>query len=366
MTNFDEIFRQKLSSARAALPQDDWVVLEKKYAWTRRRRRIVRASLCSLAAAAIALVIFLPGNVNTKLVPADKIVVAESSAVEIGSSVHTEDNANIASSKLLQRAVASNIALDKSNSNENGTAIRKDTILLASYSEPATHFSGDSTPSADSSTEDEWITSDPTNTEIHRNCTLMIGTSFSGGVPSSNSQIYDYASSPNTSSTNNNSDVQHQQPLRFSLLIGIPLTHRLNLETGLSFSQLRSEFDEKNGSSSKDIDQRLNYIGIPLGLSYCLWGNRVFRTYLSVGGMAEKMVYGTSKSSGISTSLSIAGLQYSLYGVAGFEVLLAPHLSLGFEPGVGYYYSVKGSDITTLYSDTPLNLQLRLSLKVEL
>jgi hypothetical protein len=194
----------------------------------------------------------------------------------------------------------------------------------------------------------------------------MIGTSFSGGVPSSNSQIYDYASSPNSSSTNHDSDVQHQQPLRFSLLIGIPLTHRLNLETGLSFSQLHSEFDEKNGSSSKDIDQRLNYIGIPLGLSYRLWGNRVFRTYLSVGGMAEKMVYGTSKSSGISTSLSIAGLQYSLYGVAGFEVLLAPHFSLGFEPGVGYYYPVKDSNITTLYSDTPLNLQLRLSLKVEL
>lgn len=366
MTVFDEIVRRKLSSAKVDLPQDDWVVLEKKYALARRRRLIIWVSICSLAAAAIALFILFPGDVHTKLVPANKIIVAESSAVQAGPSVHTEYFANRVHSKPSQKAVTSNIALGKSNSNEDSTAIRKDTILLASAYEPATHFSGDSTSSADSSTTAEWLTSYPEATAIRRHCTLMIGTSLSGGLSSPNSQVYDYASSSNTSSTSHNVNVQHHQPLKFSFLIGIPLASRLNLETGLSFSQLRSEFDEKKGSSAQNIDQRLNYIGIPLGLSYRLWGNRICRTYLSAGGMVEKMVYGTSKSLGESTNLSIDGLQYSLYGVVGLEVRIAPHFNIGFEPGIGYYYPVKDSKITTLYSDTPLNLQLRLSLKVEL
>ena len=77
MTEFDEIFRQKLSNAKASLPQDEWEVLEKRYATARRRKTIFWACSGVLAAAILTAILFLPNNNIEKLPSANENIVAK-------------------------------------------------------------------------------------------------------------------------------------------------------------------------------------------------------------------------------------------------------------------------------------------------
>lgn len=152
----------------------------------------------------------------------------------------------------------------------------------------------------------------------------------------------------------------------------MPVNDRLSLVTGFSFSQLRSEINVWTNAAPNSLTyktyQRLDYIGLPLGLSYDLWKGRNMRFYISTGGMAEKMIHGTEKSTdnGNNVKLDIKDIQYSVYGVVGLEMHITQRLGLGLEPGIGYYFPIQGTDIQTIHSDTPLNAEIRLSLKFDL
>ena len=163
-------------------------------------------------------------------------------------------------------------------------------------------------------------------------------------------------------------DAHHRQPIRLAFSVGIPLTNRLSFDTGLSYSLHHSDITTTTGSSKYESVQRLNFIGIPAGLSYRLWGNENMSFNLGAGAMAEKMVYGTLRSDGSDSfsRVKLKSLQGSLYGIAGLEFHLTPRLNLGLEPGVSYYFAGSDDNVSTIYSDQPLNFELRLSLKVNL
>ena len=146
--------------------------------------------------------------------------------------------------------------------------------------------------------------------------------------------------------------VHHRQPVRFGLSLRYRLTDRWSVESGLTYTRLSSDITTIILDETTVTEQRLNYIGLPLNISYELWKSRYFGLYVTGGGTIEKC-------------LDANPWQFSLNGAAGAEYKLTDFFSLYAEPGIGYYFK-DGSSTPTIYKDHPLNFNLSLGLRFNL
>lgn len=146
--------------------------------------------------------------------------------------------------------------------------------------------------------------------------------------------------------------VHHRQPVRFGLSLRYRLTDCWSVESGLSYTRLSSDITTIILNETTVTEQRLNYIGLPLNISYELWRSRYFGLYLSGGSTIEKC-------------LNASPWQFSLNGAAGAEYKLTDFFSLYAEPGIGYYFK-DGSSTPTIYKDHPLNFNLSFGLRLNL
>ena len=162
-----------------------------------------------------------------------------------------------------------------------------------------------------------------------------------------------------------NETTHHHQPVRFGISLRYRLNNRWSIESGLTYTRLAADFTKTVDDKSVTTEQHLNYIGIPVTASYLLWGSRYVNIYLSAGAMVEKMVSGSRTSAGVTNSVSIHPLQFSVNGAAGAEFRFTPQLSLYAEPGLGYWFD-NGSDVPTYYQDKPLSFSLSLGLRLNL
>ena len=146
--------------------------------------------------------------------------------------------------------------------------------------------------------------------------------------------------------------IHHRQPVRFGLSLRYRLNDRWSVESGLSYTRLSSDITTTLDGVTTMTEQHLNYIGLPLNISYDLWKNRHFVLYVTAGGMMEK-------------SLDTSPWQFSLNGAAGAEYKLTDVFSLYAEPGIGYYFK-DGCTTPTIYQDHPLNFNLSVGLRFNL
>ena len=158
---------------------------------------------------------------------------------------------------------------------------------------------------------------------------------------------------------------RHHQPVRFGFSLRYRLNDRWSIESGLTYTRLSADFTKTVDDKSVTTEQRLNYIGIPVTASYLLWGSRYVNIYLSAGAMVEKMISGSRTAAGVTNSVSIHPLQFSVNGAAGAEFRFTPQFSLYAEPGLGYWFD-NGSDIPTYYQEKPLSFSLSLGLRLSL
>ena len=146
--------------------------------------------------------------------------------------------------------------------------------------------------------------------------------------------------------------IKHRQPIRFGLSLRYRLANRWSVESGLTYTRLSSDITTKEKGVATMTEQRLNYIGLPLNISYDLWKSRHFGLYVTAGGTIEKQ-------------LDASSWQFSLNGAAGAEYKLTDVFSLYAEPGLGYYFN-DGSTTPTIYQDRPLNFNLSVGFRFNL
>ena len=174
------------------------------------------------------------------------------------------------------------------------------------------------------------------------------------------------------------SDVYHNLPIRYGLSLRYRFNNRWSIESGLVYSHHRSDIHTSLPTDLKpelhvtaNIEQTLSYIGIPVNVSYQLWGNRYGNLYVTAGGMAEKMVKGrlhvekSEEWEEKTESVSIRPLQFSVNGAIGAEFNLSRWFSIYAEPGVGYYFD-NGSSLPTYYRDKPFGFNLNVGLKINI
>lgn len=172
-------------------------------------------------------------------------------------------------------------------------------------------------------------------------------------------------------------NIKHDIPLSFGLGISYTLKDRLALQSGVTYSYLKSSW-ETNMQTHGKTNQELHFIGIPLSLVYQFAELNDFRFYTSAGVMAEMNVAGRKKTRLIVSnpesentvnmpiekeSTRMKELLWSLNARAGVAYPLWKFLSAYAEVGASYYFD-NGSEIETIRSEKPFNVGLQIGVRL--
>ena len=157
----------------------------------------------------------------------------------------------------------------------------------------------------------------------------------------------------------------HDQPISYGLTLNYPLTPRLSLTPGVTYTRLRSDFTQIMRSQQVHQTQKLDYVGIVAGANYRLWDVGRFKCYVAAGVKADLNVATHTETEGVSLHLDKDRLQWSVSGGLGAQYDVIPWLGLYVEPGLSYYPD-NGSRIENYFKDKPLNFSLQLGLRLNL
>lgn len=152
----------------------------------------------------------------------------------------------------------------------------------------------------------------------------------------------------------------HDMPISIGFTASYSVTPRIALASGLVYTLATSSF--QHGASMPKETQTLHYVGIPLNLSYTIWGNNWLRTYIMAGAQADMNVKATLKADGHKSNIDNDRAQFSVTGGAGVQLNVAQQLGVYVEPGVRYYFD-NGSAVQTIFKEHPTNFSLQVGLR---
>ena len=194
---------------------------------------------------------------------------------------------------------------------------------------------------------------------------FSISMAGSGGLLAAQSQLRegrvyysmpsDYHSAPSTTGTTptfyslTDYASKHHLPVCFGLNLQWHVHPRLAITTGLHYTYLHSEISIPLYDYTLRT-QHLHYLGLPLGLSARLWGNRHFQVYATAGAMLEKC-------------LNDEPWQWSVNVAAGAEYMFHRHVGLYAEPSLGYFFD-DGTQLQHYYKQHPWAPSIEVGLRV--
>ncbi len=153
----------------------------------------------------------------------------------------------------------------------------------------------------------------------------------------------------------------HYRPLAFGLTLAYPLSPRLSVTTSIVYTKLRSDFTQVMRTQQIHQEQTLHYLGLPLGLSYCLWRQNRLNAYASGALKADWNIATRMVTEGTNQQLPKDRLQWSVAASLGVQYDLLPKLALYLESALNYYPD-NHSHLQNYFKEKPLNLNLQLGL----
>ena len=194
-----------------------------------------------------------------------------------------------------------------------------------------------------------------------------VGLNASGGLLASTSQssmgqsyVYDSeyydsgvssTTQPIPSSTTYDVEAKHRMPVTLGLSVHYQLNACLALLTGVNYTYLYSEFS-KSLYPNVYREQKLHYLGVPVGLSWQFWKTSGFSFYLSGSAMLQKCLHEKP-------------WQWSINASAGAEYAITPLLGIFLQPSLGYYFH-DGTYFEHYYQDHPLAPSIEFGLRLHL
>ncbi len=163
---------------------------------------------------------------------------------------------------------------------------------------------------------------------------------------------------------------RHYMPINFSLALKYRLNNRFAIETGLSYSRLKSEFEMGSNGNSINEQQTLHYLGIPVKGIYNIYNKKMWSIYGGLGVTMEIPVY-----SQFNTSYYLNGIleatdkttlrapwQWSVGTGLGLQYNFTPNFGLFAEPSLQYYIPT-GTQIETYRTEHPFTFSLPLGIR---
>ncbi|MBO7577940.1 MAG: porin family protein [Prevotella sp.] len=158
---------------------------------------------------------------------------------------------------------------------------------------------------------------------------------------------------------------KHHQPVTFGLSLSYPLTSRLSVLSGVTYTKLSSDFIQKMNDTKVVNEQELHYVGVPVRLSYQLLSWKGFSLYGIAGGAADMNVKSSYATEGVKGKARKDRVQFSADAAAGVQYQVLPQMGLYVEPGVKYYLDNK-SRVDNYFKDHPFNFNLQVGVRYEL
>lgn len=174
------------------------------------------------------------------------------------------------------------------------------------------------------------------------------------------------------------SEMVHQQPVSLGLMISKNIYGPLSVETGIVYTQLNSF--AKNVSETYKSKEKLqfHYIGIPVNLNYNVFNYKNLSTYISLGGMVEKDIYGRYSYIDTSENFMLGGesnkqvkvsvkqknIQCSMSMGIGASYPILKKLNLYGRVGGSYYFNANNT-YKIIYSDRKIVVDLNLGLRYD-
>ena len=156
--------------------------------------------------------------------------------------------------------------------------------------------------------------------------------------PSTSSEVYDY-------------EAKHRLPMSLGLSVYYQLNPRLAFQTGVNYTYLYSEFSTPLYPNIYR-EQKLHYLGVPVGLSWQFWKTSGFSFYLSGSVMLQKC-------------LNEKPWQWSFNASAGAEYAITPLVGLFLQPSLGYYFH-DGTSFEHYYKEHPLAPSIEFGLRLHI
>ena len=154
-------------------------------------------------------------------------------------------------------------------------------------------------------------------------------------------------------------------PLSFGLSVRYHFAEKLAVSAGLNWSFLSRTFKGKYKTEEGAFTHNLQYVGIPVAVSYDVIDSKTLLFYCYAGGSAEKAISSKYYIYDLSTSPllseNVPSLQYGLFGGIGVEFRVSDMVGLYVDPGVKYYFP--GNQPKSIRTDRPLMFSLEAGLR---
>lgn len=163
---------------------------------------------------------------------------------------------------------------------------------------------------------------------------------------------------------------EHEIPLSFGINVGRQLTSRLSVESGLTYTLLRTRLNYHCAGTDISRNVRNSYIGIPLKLNYRMFERSSFSVYGTLGAAIDipvGMQFTTRTSKPLKADVLFPHLSNrvqvsSLFGV-GVQYSLSPRVGLYFEPSLRYYFN-SHSSMPTYWQEHPWSFSFPLGVRI--
>lgn len=165
---------------------------------------------------------------------------------------------------------------------------------------------------------------------------------------------------------------KHQLPFSLQLSLSRQLSEQLSVETGLSYTLLKSSNTTGSPTAYIQEQQRLHYLGIPLRMGWQWYSHAPLSLYTSAGMMMEVPVHSTLSVNHINNGMNTYNtkerlsvpLQWSTSLGIGLQYDITPHIGFYIEPSLQYFFN-DGSDIKSYRTEHRFNITLPLGIRLK-
>lgn len=165
--------------------------------------------------------------------------------------------------------------------------------------------------------------------------------------------------------------VHHYRPQTYGLSINKQLNARWTFGTGLTYTRLKSEFESPFNDADLKKTQKIDYIGIPLRMTYSVWNKGRFNAYATGGVTFEMPIHSSLTKDFIITSDSSFTMkgdirpnyQWSVNVGVGMQYRIFKPFSFYLEPNLFYYFG-NGSGIQTYRTEHPFTFSIPFGLRL--
>ncbi len=358
-TDFDKYISDQIQNIEDNLQVGNWDAFKVCYAKNRRTKTMRFIIPIAVAASIIMVFVFFGRESNSNEVNYSNMEIAliADNTATIKTEIPKCKKGLTASHRPHKVTVPDSIIIAETNNQEDSVT----TIEIESNSSVPKSSTDTSSQLRDSYTHFE---TEIIDAELHKayKPKFSIGLSGGPGMTSRAGTMIQINAPGNGMLSGEREEVnyRHLPPISFGVSVGINLSKRFTIITGLDYSLYISHKDISSLKGVRNEMQQIHYLGLPIRCDYTIYSNKSFEWYVGGGFEVEKCI---SASSG-TTSFREKNFLWSAVAITGIQYNITKNISLYCEPYCSYLLSE--TNLFSYRTENPVTISAKLGLWFDL